>query len=80
MKYQDLFSLKNKNVKILTCCLLQILLGSLRVTVYPFSLWGNYTLSGGDISIKIVCFPSEKKSTLKGKNLPQVGAKFFLLE
>ena len=31
MKYQDLFSLKNKKVKILGCCLLQILLDALRV-------------------------------------------------
>ena len=31
MKYQDLFSLKNKKIKILECPLLQIWLGALRV-------------------------------------------------
>ena len=34
MKYQDLFSLKNKKIKILECCLLQILLGALRVNCF----------------------------------------------
>ena len=31
MKYQDLFSLKNKKMKILDCRLLQVWLGALRV-------------------------------------------------
>ena len=30
MKYQDLCPMKNKKKKILECCLLQILLGSVR--------------------------------------------------
>ena len=45
MKYQDLFSLKNKKKKNLECRLLQILLGALRVkvvssrSVYPTTLF-----------------------------------------
>ena len=41
---------------------------------------GNgYTLMKGN-SVNSFCFPSEKRSTLKGRNLLPLGANFFLLE
>ena len=39
MKYQDLFSLRKKKMKILDCRLLQILLGALRVKVIGVRLY-----------------------------------------
>ena len=52
MKYQDLFSLKNKKMKILASHLLQILLGALRVKVSKYldkhcSISQGHFLHGG---------------------------------
>ena len=41
---------------------------------------GMDTLSGEVIPSKLFCFPCEKGSTLKGKNLLPPGANSFLLE
>ena len=41
---------------------------------------GMDTLSGEVTLSKVFCLPSEKGSTLKGKNLLPVGANSFLLE
>ena len=64
MKFQDLFSLKNKKnnkkkkkKKKLECCLLQILLGALRVNVCfndKFVI-SNYSLSGGKVLLISYC-------------------------
>ena len=44
------------------------------------SLRGMDTLSGVATLSKLFCLPSEKGSTLKGKNLLPLGANSFLLE
>ena len=43
-------------------------------------LKGNDTISGEVTQTKLLCIPSEKGSTLKGKNLLLMGANSFLLE
>ena len=60
MKYQDLFSLKNKKIKILYCHLVQILLGVLRVKNHIFM--GNGYNFRGDNSVKIDFARTEKES------------------
>ena len=40
-------------------------------------LRGMNTLSGETTLSKLFCLPSEKGSTLKGKNLLPIGSKFF---
>ena len=79
MKYQDLFSLKNKNFRM---SLLQILLVTLRVRgkLYPFTRGEEVILvlqriplvKGEMILSKVEAlfyFPSKKGSSVKGKNL-----------
>ena len=53
--------------------------GRERIMLARLGLKGNGYTSEDDISIRF-CFPSEKGSTLKGKNLLPLGANSFLLE
>ena len=39
-----------------------------------------YTLSGETTESKLICFPSEKGSSVKGNNLFPVGTNSFLLK
>ena len=41
---------------------------------------GYQYIISGEITVKMFCFPSEKGSTLKGKNLLPRGANSFLSE
>ena len=60
MKYQDLFSLENKNIKVLECRLVQILLGVLRVKSHIFM--GNGYNFREDNSVKTDFARREKES------------------
>ena len=55
-----------------------ILLCPLYINRSTMFLWNWYTFKK-DNSVKIVLLPSEKRSTLKGKNLLPLGANSFLL-
>ena len=53
---------------------------SLLIPHFCFEVMRNWYIFKGDNSLKFVLLPSEKGSTLKGKNLLPRGANSFLLE